>query len=51
MNVDPALLGEEVARVGPPLVESGDTLELVARLGAVASSPHTIGVESEEPVQ
>ena len=50
VNVDPALLEEELAELAR-LVESGDTLELVARLGAVASSPHRVGVESEEPVQ
>jgi len=50
VNVDPAWLEEELAELSR-LVESGDTLELVARLGAVASSPHRIGVESEEPVQ
>ena len=50
VNVDPALLEEELAELAR-LVESGDTLELVARLGAVASSPHRIAVESEEPVQ
>ena len=50
VNVDPALLEEELAELAR-LVESGDTLELVARLGAVASSPHRIAMESEEPVQ
>jgi FlaA1/EpsC-like NDP-sugar epimerase len=50
VNVDPPWLEEELAELSR-LVESGDTLELVARLGAVASSPHRISVESEEPVQ
>ena len=50
VNADPAWLEEELAELAR-LVESGDTLELVARLGATASSPQRVEVESEEPVQ
>jgi FlaA1/EpsC-like NDP-sugar epimerase len=49
-NADPAWLEEELAELAR-LVESGDTLDLVARLGATASSPQRVEVESEEPVQ
>jgi FlaA1/EpsC-like NDP-sugar epimerase len=49
MNVDPVWLEEELAELAR-LVESGDTLELVARLGAAVRSPRRIGVEIGETI-
>jgi FlaA1/EpsC-like NDP-sugar epimerase len=48
-NVDPVWLEEELAELAR-LVEAGDTLEAVARLGAAARNPRRIGAEIEETV-
>jgi FlaA1/EpsC-like NDP-sugar epimerase len=49
VNVDPAWLDEELAELAR-LVEAGDTLEVVARLGAAVRNPRRIGAEIEETV-
>jgi hypothetical protein len=49
VNVDPDWLDDELAELAR-LVETGDTLELVARLNAVVSSPKRLGVEAEETI-
>jgi FlaA1/EpsC-like NDP-sugar epimerase len=48
-NVDSSWLEEELAELGR-LVEAGDTLELVSRLGSVARDPRRVAVEAEETV-
>jgi FlaA1/EpsC-like NDP-sugar epimerase len=48
-HVDPAWLEDELADLGR-LVEAGDTLETVARLGAIVRAPKWITVEQHETV-
>jgi FlaA1/EpsC-like NDP-sugar epimerase len=48
-EVDPAWLEEELAELGR-LVEAGDTLEVIARLGQIAREPRRAPVEAEETV-
>jgi FlaA1/EpsC-like NDP-sugar epimerase len=48
-NVDPVWLEDELAELGH-LVEAGDTLEVVARLGSIARAPRRVSVEAEETV-
>lgn len=48
-TVDPTWLDEELAELSK-LVESGDTLGLVSRLGAIVRAPRYLGVGAEEPI-
>jgi FlaA1/EpsC-like NDP-sugar epimerase len=48
-NVDPAWLEDELAELGR-LVEAGDTLEVVSRLGSIAREPTRASIEAEETV-
>jgi FlaA1/EpsC-like NDP-sugar epimerase len=48
-HVDPAWLEDELADLGR-LVEAGDTLETVARLGAIVRTPKWITVDQRETV-
>jgi FlaA1/EpsC-like NDP-sugar epimerase len=48
-HVDPAWLEDELADLGR-LVEAGDTLETVARLGAIVRAPKWITVDQRETV-
>jgi FlaA1/EpsC-like NDP-sugar epimerase len=47
--VDPAWLEEELAEL-ERLVETGETLDVVARLGAMTRAPRRIGARAAEPV-
>jgi len=47
--VDPAWLEEEIAEL-ERLVETGETLDVVARLGAMTRAPRRLGARAAEPV-
>jgi FlaA1/EpsC-like NDP-sugar epimerase len=48
-NVDPVWLDEQLGELGQ-LVESGDTLGLVGRLGGIVREPRYLGIAAEEPI-
>ncbi|MFN8186603.1 MAG: nucleoside-diphosphate sugar epimerase/dehydratase [Gaiellales bacterium] len=48
-NVDPVWLEAQLVELGQ-LVESGDTLGLVGRLGGIVREPRHLGVAAEEPI-
>jgi FlaA1/EpsC-like NDP-sugar epimerase len=48
-DVDPAWLEEELAELAR-LVDAGDTLEVIACIGAIAREPRRVAVEAEETV-